>query len=149
MLIFGNKNSYYYFYFLKSIYKYPGLIKKKVFLTQKSLSGMKYSEKNLHKLGGWKHASNVLRSIISWNCKLSIWNVVEILRKSQSSEYNLKNWIWSCFGRITPAIIEFICSWNIWFLRECLIFFQMLFKKVNLKTLNKLNQSLYFNRGAF
>ena len=68
--------------------------------------------------------------------KPSFWSLVEILRKSQSLEWNLKNWIWSCFGRIIPVIIEFICSWNIWFLRECLIFFQLFFKKVHLKTLN-------------
>ena len=128
MLNFGNKNSYCYFFLLESIYKYPGIIKKQVSLN--SLSGIKYSDKNLHKLGGSKHAPNFLWSIRSWNCKLSIWSLVEILRKSQSLEQNLKSWIWSCFGRITPVIIEFICSWNIWFLRECLVFCQLFFKKL-------------------
>ena len=32
-----------------------------------------------------KHASNVLRSIRSWNCNLSIWNFVGNLRKSYLS----------------------------------------------------------------
>ena len=152
MLIFRNKSSSYYFYLLKGTCKYPGLIKKQVFFAQESLPGIKYSDKNLHKLGVSKHASNFLRSIRSWNCKLSIWSLVEILRKSQSLEQNLKSWIWSCFGRITPVIIEFICSWNIWFLRECLIFFQLFFKffkKVRLQTLNKLKQCLYFTQWAF
>ena len=54
MLIFGRKNCY-YFYLFKSIHKYPGLIKKKVLFTQKSLSGIKYSDKSLLKLGGSKH----------------------------------------------------------------------------------------------
>ena len=149
MLIFGNKNWYYYFYLLKSIYKHPGLIKRYVSITQKSLSGIKYSDQSLHKLGGSKRVSNFLRSIGSWNCKPSVWSLLEILKKSQSLEQNFKKWIWSCFGRIIPVIIEFICSWNIWFLKECLIFFQLLFKKVHLKNLNKLNQSLYFNRWVF
>ena len=35
-------------------------------------------------LGGSKHASNLLRIIRSRNCKLSMWILVEILRKSQS-----------------------------------------------------------------
>ena len=48
---------------IKNIYKYPGLIRKQVFFTKKSLSGIKYSVKNLHKLGVSKHASNFLRSI--------------------------------------------------------------------------------------
>ena len=108
MLIFRNKSSSYYFYLLKSTCKYPGLIKKQVFFAQESLPGIKYSDKNLHKLGVSKHASNFLRSIRSWNCKLSIWSLVEILRKSQSLGQNFKNWIWSCFGRIIPDIIEFI-----------------------------------------
>ena len=108
MLIFRNKSSSYYFYLLKSTCKYPGLIKKQVFFAHESLPGIKYSDKNLHKLGVSKHASNFLRSIRSWNCKLSIWSLVEILRKSQSLGQNFKNWIWSCFGRIIPDIIEFI-----------------------------------------
>ena len=108
MLIFRNKSSSYYFYLLKGTCKYPGLIKKQVFFAQESLLGIKYSDKNLHKLGVSKHASNFLRSIRSWNCKLSIWSLVEILRKSQSLGQNFKNWIWSCFGRIIPDIIEFI-----------------------------------------
>ena len=37
----------------------------KVFFTQKSLSGIKYANKNLRKIGGSKHASNFLRSIRS------------------------------------------------------------------------------------
>ena len=36
-----------------------------VLFTQKSLSGIKCSDKNLHKPGGSKHASNFLRSIRS------------------------------------------------------------------------------------
>ena len=108
MLIFRNKSSSYYFYLLKSTCKYPGLIKKQVFFAQESLPGIKYSDKNLHKLGVSKQTSNFLRSIRSWNCKLSIWSLVEILRKSQSLGQNFKNWIWSCFGRIIPDIIEFI-----------------------------------------
>ena len=55
------------------------------------------------------------------------------LRKEPVLEWNLKNWIWSCFETIIPAKIEFI---------------QLFFKKVHLKTLNKLNQGLYFNRWA-
>ena len=65
MPIFGNKNSYYYFNLLKSIYKYPGLINKYVFFTLKRLSGIKYSDENLLKLVGSKHASEFLRSITS------------------------------------------------------------------------------------
>ena len=108
MLIFRNKSSSYYFYLSKSTCKYPGLIKKQVFFAQESLPGIKYSDKNLHKLGVSKQTSNFLRSIRSWNCKPSIWSLVEILRKSQSLGQNFKNWIWSCFGRIIPDIIEFI-----------------------------------------
>ena len=37
----------------------------KVFFTQKSFSGIKYSGKSLHKLGDSKHASNFPRSIRS------------------------------------------------------------------------------------
>ena len=108
MLIFRNKSSSYYFYLSKSTCKYPGLIKKQVFFAQESLPGIKYFDKNLHKLGVSKQTSNFFRSIRSWNCKLSIWSLVEILRKSQSLGQNFKNWIWSCFGRIIPDVIEFI-----------------------------------------
>ena len=41
----------------------PWTYQKVSFFTQNSLSGIKFSDKNLHKLGGSKHASNFLRSI--------------------------------------------------------------------------------------
>ena len=64
MLIFGNKNPY--FYLLKSIYKYSGLIKKQVFFAQNSLSGIKFSGKNLHGLGGSKHVKfDLIREIVN------------------------------------------------------------------------------------
>ena len=50
---------------IKKYVQVPRTYQKVVFFIQKSLPEIKYSNKNLHKLGGLKHAPNFLRSIRS------------------------------------------------------------------------------------
>ena len=64
---------------IKKYIQVPWTYQKVSFLYSKEPLWNNYSDKNLHKLGGSKHASKFIRSIRSWNCKLSISSLVEIL----------------------------------------------------------------------